>query len=70
MDYAGDDGLRDTETAIYLFFHLLNSIRNSSGDGRSCSNLETASSKLTSLEQHIDGTMPSNVDETTVDSEN
>ena len=68
MDCAGDDGLRDTGTAIYLFFHLLNSIRNSSGDDRSCSDIKTASSKLTSPEEHINGTLPSNVDAMTADS--
>ena len=70
MDCAGDDGLEDTGSAMYLFFHLLSSIGNNSGDGRSCSNMETASSKLTSLEKHIDGTMPSNVHAIQADSEN
>ena len=50
LDCAGDDGLRDTGTAVYLFFHLLNSTGSRSGDGRSCSYMETASSKLTSVE--------------------
>ena len=62
MDCAGKDGLEGIGNAIILVLPPPQFHRKGSGESRSCSNMETASSKLTSLEQHYDRTMPSNVD--------
>ena len=48
MDCAGGDSGEDAGTSIY-FFHLLGSIGNSSGDGRSFSDMKTTSLNPTAL---------------------
>ena len=60
MACAGEEGLLSVGFKVYLFFHRFNSISNSSGDGRSSLYILTADCKLTSLEQSMFGTRPSN----------